>query len=110
MFVAGIKLQIFSEASDFCSIVFMKLLMPSDDTAVTGSLLTEPDISHITKVDSHFKHKSKLGFTAYGTSEIVQWLANIAELFSTIWEDHSLLVDLSKQNWMMINLKEDAES
>ena len=109
MLVAGMGLQIFSGASDFCSITFMELLMPLNDTAITGPLLTEPDISHITKVDPHFKHRFKLGFTAYGTPKIAQQLADVAESFPTIWEDHGLPVDLPKQDWMVINLKEGAE-
>ena len=110
MLVADMGLQIFSEASDFCSTVLMELSVPPDDTAVMRPLLTEPDTSHITKVDPHFEHRSKLGFTAYGTPEIVQQLADVAESFPTIWKDHGLLVDLPKQDWMVINLKEDAES
>ena len=84
MLVADIGLQIFSEANDFCFTVFTELSVPLNNTAVTGLLLTEPDINHITKVDPHFKHKFKLKFTVYGISKIVQQLANIAELFSTI--------------------------
>ena len=109
MLVASIGLQTFSGASDFCSTTLMELLMPPNDTAVTGSLLTEPDTSHITKVDPCFKHRSKLGFTAYGIPEIMQRLADVAESFPTIWEDHGLPVNLPKQDWMVINLKEDAE-
>ena len=63
-----------------------------------GLLLTKPNTSHITKVDPHFKHRFKLGFTAYRTSEIMQWLADVAKLFPTIWKDYGLLVDLPKQN------------
>ena len=84
MLVAGMGLQIFSEASDFCSTAFTELSVPLNDTAVIEPLLTEPDISHIIKVDPCFKHKSKLGFTAYGTSEIMQQLTDITESFSTI--------------------------
>ena len=109
MLVADMGLQTFSGASDFCSIMLMELPVPPDDTAVTGPLLTEPDTSHITKVDPHFKHRFKLGFTAYEISEIMQQLTDVAELFSTIWKDYGLLVDLPKQDWMVINLKEGAE-
>ena len=109
MLVADIGLQIFSEASDFCFTAFMKLSASLNDTAVTELLLTESDINHIIKVDPCFKHRSKLGFTAYGTPEIAQQLTDVAESFSTIWENHSLLVNLSKQDWMVINLKEGAE-
>ena len=98
MLVASIELQTFNEANDFCFTVLMKLSAPLNNIAVTGSLLTEPDTNHITKVDPHFKHKFKLGFTAYRTSEIMQQLINIAKSFSTIWENHGLLVDLSKQD------------
>ena len=110
MLVAGMGLQTFSEASDFCSTTLTELPAPPNDTAITGPLLTEPDTSHITKVDPHFKHRSKLGFTAYGTSEITQQLTNITKSFPTIWEDHGLPVDLSKQDWMAINFKEGTES
>ena len=109
IFAAGIGLQTFSEASDCCFITFRELPASLNDTAVTGPLLTEPDTSHITKVDPHFKHRSKLGFTAYGTSEIVQQLTNIIKSFSTIWKDHGLSVNLFKQDWMAINFKEGAE-
>ena len=98
MLIASMGLQIFSEASDFCSTVFMKLFALFDDTAVTGLLLTEPDTSHITKVDLCLKHKFKLGFTAYDTSEITQQLTDITESFFTIWKDYSLPVDFSKQD------------
>ena len=109
MLVISMKLQSFSEASDFCFTVLKKLPASLNDTAVMGLLLTEPDTSHITKVDPCFEHRSKLGFTAYGTPEIMQQLTDITELFSTVWEDHGLLVDLSKQDWMAINLKEGTE-
>ena len=109
MLAAGMRLQTFSGANDCCFIMLKKLPASLDDTAVTEPLLTEPNISHITKVDSCFKHKFKLGFTAYRILEIVQQLTNIAELFSTIWEDHGLSVDLSKQDWMAINLKKGTE-
>ena len=108
--IADMELQTFSEASDFCSTVLTELPAPLNDTAVTEPLLTEPDTNHIIKINPHFEHKSKLGFTAYEISKIMQQLTNIAESFSTIWKDHGLLVDLSKQDWMAINLKEDAES
>ena len=84
MLVAGMRLQTFSKTSDFCFIVLTELPAPFNNTAVTRLLLTEPDINHITKVDLHFEHRSKLGFTAYGTSEITQQLTDIAELFPTI--------------------------
>ena len=84
MLVAGMELQTFSGASDFCSTVLTELLMPLNDTAVTEPLLTEPDTSHITKVDLCFKHRFKLGFTAYETPEITQWLTDITESFPTI--------------------------
>ena len=109
MLVADIRLQNFNEANDFCFTVFRELSASLNDTAVTESLLTEPDISHIIKVDPCFKHKFKLGFTAYGISEIAQQLTDITELFPTIWEDHGLLINLPKQDWMVINLKEDTE-
>ena len=109
MFVVSMELQTFSKASDFCSTVFIKLSAPFNDTAVTGSLLTEPNINYITKIDSCFKHRFKLGFTAYGIPEIMQQLTNVAKSFLTIWEDYGLPVDLPKQDWMVINLKKDAE-
>ena len=109
MLAAGMGLWIFSKASDCCSTVLKELPTPLDDTAVMGLLLTKPDTSHITKVDPCFKHRSKLGFTAYGTPEIAQQLTDVAKSFPTIWEDYGLLVDLPKQDWMAINLKEGAE-
>ena len=84
MFITSIKLQSFSEANDFCSITFKKLFASLNDTAVTESLLTELNINHIIKIDSYFKHKFKLKFTAYKTSEITQQLINIIKLFSII--------------------------
>ena len=110
MLVASMGLQTFSGASDFCSTALTELLAPPNDTAVTGPLLTEPDTSHTTKIDLCFKHRSRLGFTAYRIPEIMQQLTDVAESFPTIWEDHGLSVDLSKQDWMAINLKEGAES
>ena len=110
MLVASIGLQIFSGASDFCFTAFMKLSASSDDIAVTELLLTELNINHITKVDPHFKHRFKLGFTVYEISKIIQQLTNVAESFFTIWENHGLLVDLPKQDWMVINLKKGTES
>ena len=110
MLVASMRLQIFSEASDFCFIALTELSALFDDIAVTGSLLTEPDINHIIKINPCFKHRSKLGFTAYEILKIMQQLTDIVKSFSTIWEDHGLLVDLFKQDWMAINLKEDTES
>ena len=109
MLAADMRLQTFSRANDFCFTVLMKLLAPLDNTAVTELLLTEPDTSHITKVDPCLKHRFKLGFTVYSTSEITQQLTDVMKSFSTIWKDHGLSVDLSKQNWMIINLKEDVE-
>ena len=109
MLIVNMRLQNFSEASNFCFITFRKLSTSLDNTAVIKLLLTEPDTSHIIKVNPCFEHKSKLRFTAYGIPEIAQWLTNIAKLFSTIWKDHGLLVDLPKQNWMAINLKKGAE-
>ena len=103
------RLQNFSGASNFCSTAFKKLFASLNDTAVTELLLTELNTNYITKIDPHFKHKSKLGFTAYETSEIAQQLTDIAKSFSTIWKDHGLLIDLPKQDWMAINLKEGAE-
>ena len=102
-------LQIFSEASNFCFTVLIELFISFDDTAVTGLLLTKSDINHIIKVDPYFKHKFKLRFTVYGTPEITQQLINITKSFSTIWKNHGLSVNLSKQDWMAINLKEGAE-
>ena len=87
----------------------MKLFTSFDDTAVTGSLLTEPDINHIIKIDLCFEHKFKLGFTIYEISEIVQQLTDIAKSFSTIWKDHGLLMNFFKQDWIVINFKKDAE-
>ena len=98
MLVADIRLQIFNETNDFCFTVFMKLFTLFNDTAVIKLLLTESDTNHIIKVNSHFKHRFKLGFTAYRTSEIMQQLTDVAESFPTIWEDHGLLVDLPKQD------------
>ena len=109
MLAAGMGLQIFSGASDCCFTTLKELPAPLNDTAVTGLLLTKPNTSHIIKVDPHFKHRFKLGFTAYGTPEITQQLINVAESFSTIWEDHGLPVDLPKQDWMAINLKKGTE-
>ena len=109
MLITDMELQIFSEVSDFCSTMLTELPVPPDNTAVTESLLTKFDINHITKVDLCFKHKFKLGFTVYGTPEIVQQLIDVAELFPTIWEDHGLPVNLPKQDWMAINLKEGTE-
>ena len=84
MLVTDIGLQNFSEVSDFCFTVFTELSALPNDTAVTELLLTEPDINHITKVDPCFEYKSKLGFTAYEISKIMQQLTDITELFSTI--------------------------
>ena len=84
MLVASIGLQTFSEASDFCFTVFMELSASFNDTAVIELLLIKSDINYITKIDSCFKHRFKLGFTVYETSEIVQQLINIAKLFPTI--------------------------
>ena len=70
MFVASIELQNFSKINDFCFTVFKELSASLNDTAVIGLLLTESDISYITKVDLCFKYRFKLGFTAYETSEI----------------------------------------
>ena len=98
MLVIDIRLQTFSKANDFCSTALTELLTSPNDTAVTGSLLTESDTSHITKVDPHFKHRIKLRFIAYGTSEITQQLTNVTKSFPTIWKDHGLPVDLSKQD------------
>ena len=96
MLIADMRLQIFSEASDFCFTVFMKLFASLNDTAIIELLLTEPDINHIIKVNSHFKHRFKLRFTVYETSEIAQQLTNVTKSFLTIWEDHGLLVNLPK--------------
>ena len=84
MFVASMELQIFSEVSDFCFITLTELSALLNNITVMESLLTEPDINHITKINPHFKHKFKLRFTAYETLEITQQLTDIAELFSTI--------------------------
>ena len=53
MLVADMRLQIFSEANDFCFITLIELSASLNDTAVMGLLLTESDINHITKIDSH---------------------------------------------------------
>ena len=84
MFITDIGLQTFSKANNFCSTVLIKLPALLNDTAVTELLSTEPDINHITKVDSYLKHKFKLEFTAYSILKIVQQLINITELFFTI--------------------------
>ena len=98
MLVVDIKLQIFNKVSNFCFTVFTKLPVLFNNTAVTELLLTEFNINHITKINPHFKHKFKLRFTAYEILEIVQQLTDVAELFSTIWEDYGLLMNLPKQN------------
>ena len=72
MLITDIELQNFSEINNFCFIMFKELSASLNDTAVTELLLTEPDTSHIIKIDPHFKHRFKLGFTAYGIPEITQ--------------------------------------
>ena len=84
MFVIDIKLQNFNEANDFCFIIFKKLSTLLNDTAVIKLLLTKPDTSYIIKVNPCFKHRFKLGFTAYGTPEITQQLTDVTKLFPTI--------------------------
>ena len=84
MFVTDIELQNFSEVSNFCFTMFKELFALFDDTAIIELLLTEFNISHIIKVDPHFKHRFKLRFIVYRTSEITQQLTDITELFSTI--------------------------
>ena len=84
MLAADMRLQIFSEASDFCFITFRKLSASFNDTAVTRSLLIESDISPIIKIDLCFKHKFKLDFTAYEILKITQQLTDITKLFFTI--------------------------
>ena len=84
MLIASMELQNFSEASDFCFITFKELPAPLNDTAVTELLLTEFDINYIIKVDPCFKHRFKLRFTAYETSEITQQLTDVTELFFII--------------------------
>ena len=74
-----------------------------------ASITTSAFVVNVTFVviDPLLKTQLFNDITVYGSSEIAARLTVVAKEFLTIWNDQGITVDISKNQWMLIDLKSD---
>ena len=74
-----------------------------------SSILANSKSVFIIAIDSALKHVLSNGVIVYDNSNTAVRIAKVVNVYSAVWNDQGITVDISEKQWMSITLKPDFE-